>query len=56
MINPQGSMLQHTGALSVDSNGRVKRSLLMATYENGKAKLLKAPAQLQLPDQLVGQE
>jgi outer membrane PBP1 activator LpoA protein len=46
MINPQQSMLQHTGALSVDSKGRIKRSLLMATYKKGKAKLLKTPTQL----------
>jgi len=42
MINPKESMLQHTGALSVDSKGRIKRSLLMATYKKGKAELLKA--------------
>lgn len=45
MINPQESVLQHTGALSVDSKGRVKRSLLMATYKKGTAKLLKTPTQ-----------
>lgn len=43
MINPQESVLQHTGALSVDSKGRIKRSLLMATYKKGIAKLLRAP-------------
>jgi outer membrane PBP1 activator LpoA protein len=46
MINPQESILQHTGALSVDNKGRIKRSLLMATYKNGTAKLLKTPSQL----------
>jgi outer membrane PBP1 activator LpoA protein len=43
MINPQESILQHTGTLSVDSKGRVKRSLLMATYKNGTARLLEMP-------------
>ncbi len=46
MINPQDSMSQHTGALSVDSKGRIKRTLLMATYKNGTAKLLTTPTQL----------
>jgi outer membrane PBP1 activator LpoA protein len=45
MINPQDSVLEHTGALSVNSKGRVKRSLLMATYKNGSAVLLNTPAQ-----------
>jgi outer membrane PBP1 activator LpoA protein len=44
MINPQDSVLEHTGTLSINSKGRVKRSLLMATYKNGSAVLLKAPA------------
>lgn len=44
MINPEESLMHHTGQLSVDKTGRIKRSLLMATYENGKAKLLKAPS------------
>jgi len=43
MINPEESLMHHTGQLSVDKAGRIKRSLLMATYENGKAKLLKTP-------------
>ncbi|TNF90029.1 MAG: penicillin-binding protein activator [Gammaproteobacteria bacterium] len=43
MINPEETMLHNTGELSVDKNGRVHRSLLMATYENGRAKLLKTP-------------
>ncbi len=43
MINPEESILQNTGQLSVDKTGRVKRSLLMATYENGRAKLLETP-------------
>ena len=40
-INPQKSLIQHTGVLSVDNKGRVKRSLLMATYKKGSAKQLK---------------
>ena len=43
MINPEEQLQHHTGLLSVDSTGRVKRSLLMATYENGRAMLLKIP-------------
>ena len=43
MINPEESLTHNTGQLSVDKNGRVKRSLLMATYENGRAKLLQTP-------------
>ena len=46
-INPQMSILQHTGVLTVDNKGRVKRSLLMATYKKGSAELVKP--QLQLP-------
>jgi outer membrane PBP1 activator LpoA protein len=40
-INPQKSLIQNTGVLSVDNKGRVKRSLLMATYKKGSAKQLK---------------
>jgi len=43
MINPGEQQQHHTGLLSVDSNGHVKRSLLMATYENGRARLLQTP-------------
>ena len=43
MINPEETLLHHTGELSVDKNGRVHRSLLMATYENGRARLLQTP-------------
>ena len=43
MINPEETALHNTGLLSVDKTGRVKRSLLMATYEKGEAKLLQAP-------------
>lgn len=41
-INPQKSLIQHTGELTVDNKGRIKRSLLMATYKKGSAKELKA--------------
>ena len=43
MINPEETSLHNTGQLSVDKNGRVHRSLLMATYENGRARLLQTP-------------
>ena len=43
MINPEEQLQHHTGMLSVDATGRVKRSLLMATYVNGRAKLLETP-------------
>jgi outer membrane PBP1 activator LpoA protein len=48
MINPEEKLQHHTGLLSVDKTGRVKRSLLMATYENGRAKLLQTPNTLTL--------
>lgn len=48
MINPEEKLQHHTGLLSVDSSGRVKRSLLMATYENGRARLLQTPDTLKL--------
>ena len=41
MIHPSESVPSHTGELFVDSKGRVKRSLLMATYEKGIARLVK---------------
>jgi hypothetical protein len=43
MINPTESIAHNTGQLSVDRNGQVKRSLLMATYEKGRTKLLPTP-------------
>ncbi len=43
MINPEESQLHNTGQLSIDSSGRVKRSLLMATYEKGRARMLRTP-------------
>ena len=48
MINPEEQLQHHTGLLSVDNTGRVKRSLLMATYQNGRAKLLKTPDAINL--------
>ena len=48
MINPEEQLQHHTGLLSVDNSGRVKRSLLMATYQNGRAKLLKTPDTINL--------
>jgi outer membrane PBP1 activator LpoA protein len=48
MINPEEKLQHHTGLLSVDKTGRVKRSLLMATYKNGKAMLLETPNILNL--------
>ena len=49
MINPEESLTHNTGVLTVDKNGRIKRSLLMATYENGRAKLLETPDLQKLP-------
>ena len=48
MINPEEQLQHHTGLLSVDKTGRVKRSLLMATYENGRTRLLQTPNTLNL--------
>ena len=46
MINPGESLPHHTGLLSVNEYGRVRRALLMATYEKGQAKLLETPDML----------
>ncbi len=46
MINPGESELRNTGQLSVDKNGRVRRSLLLATYEKGIARLVEQPKNL----------
>lgn len=48
MINPEEKLQLNTGLLSVDKTGRVKRSLLMATYENGRTRLLQTPDTLNL--------
>lgn len=45
MIHPQESVSLNTGELSVDSKGRVRRALLMATYRNGVAGLMQPPVQ-----------
>jgi outer membrane PBP1 activator LpoA protein len=44
MINPGESELRNTGQLTVDKNGRVRRSLLLATYDKGIARLVEQPA------------
>jgi len=44
MINPDESQAHNTGVLSVDRFGRVRRSLLMATYRDGRAMALEIPA------------
>jgi outer membrane PBP1 activator LpoA protein len=43
MVNPGESELRNTGQLSVDNNGRVRRSLLLATYKKGIAMLVEQP-------------
>jgi len=43
MINPGETVLSNTGQLSVDKNGRIKRALLMATYDNGVTRLIQQP-------------
>ena len=53
MIHPEESTPQHTGELSVDSKGRVKRTLLMATYKEGTATLLKSPPLLPVLDEIT---
>jgi hypothetical protein len=50
MINPGETVFLNTGQLSVDENGRVKRALLLATYNKGVTRLLQQPGnQLQPP-------
>jgi outer membrane PBP1 activator LpoA protein len=49
MINPDETIAQNTGVLSIDSSGRVHRSLLMATYEKGRARLMETPQPTQSP-------
>jgi len=44
--NPQKSVLQNTGVLTINDKGQVKRSLFIATYKKGSAKLLKPHLQL----------
>lgn len=51
MINPDESLQHNTGKLSVDANGRVRRALLLATYEKGRVKLIAQPNDQQANDQ-----
>ncbi len=53
MINPDESAQHHTGQLSVDSTGRVKRSLLLATYRKGHPRLLERPNTSTLPSATI---
>ena len=53
MINPEESAQHHTGQLSVDSTGRVKRSLLLATYRKGHPRLLEKPNTSILPSAIL---
>ncbi len=48
MVNPEESRPHHTGNLTVDNFGRVRRTLLLATYENGVARMLETPPSLPL--------
>lgn len=41
MINPQEQVSLSTGTISVDKNGRIHRELILATYEKGRARVLK---------------
>jgi len=41
LINPDEKIDHNTGTLSVDSSGRVHRELLLATFNNGRAEMLK---------------
>jgi len=51
MINPGETVLLNTGQLSVDKNGRVKRTLLLATYKKGVTRLLQQPGNRLQPPQ-----
>jgi len=53
MINPEESAQHYTGQLSVDNTGRVKRSLLLATYRNGRTRLLETPNTSILPSAIT---
>ncbi len=52
MINPGESLMQNTGELTVDKNGRIRRSLLMATYKKGRARMLAIPKTKKLSAQV----
>ncbi len=53
MINPEESIEHYTGQLSVDNAGRVKRSLMLATYRNGRTRLLERPNTSILPSAIT---
>jgi outer membrane PBP1 activator LpoA protein len=53
MINPEESAQHYTGLLSVDSTGRVKRSLMLATYRKGRTRLLEKPKTSILPSAIL---
>ena len=44
MVNPEESRAHHTGTLTVDGLGRVRRTLVLATYEDGVARMLETPS------------
>lgn len=41
MLNPQETLSMNTGTITVDSNGRIHRELILATYLKGRAQVLK---------------
>jgi outer membrane PBP1 activator LpoA protein len=41
LVNPDEKISHNTGTLSVDSSGRVHRELLLATFNNGRAQMLR---------------
>ena len=41
LVNPDEKISHNTGTLSVDSSGRVHRELLLATFKNGRAQMLR---------------
>jgi hypothetical protein len=45
MLNPDESVSMNTGTINVDQYGRIHRELLLATYENGRAQLIKKSAE-----------
>ena len=48
MLNPVETLDAHSGRLSVDKFGRIRRSLMLATYQSGVARRLEPP-----PDRLT---
>jgi outer membrane PBP1 activator LpoA protein len=43
LIKPQENMALNSGTISVDSNGRIHRQLVLATYKKGRAQLIQQP-------------